>query len=469
MYTAASSLIIFLVNTAGVILITRNLTSEDFGVYGMVVVLTGFAALFVDIGLAQAIIQRPKITHEIVSALFWINLAIATLIALTVAAITPLLVWFYSEPRLAPVNLVMSGTFVLSALRLQHQALLRRHMSFKALSLIDTSALIIGTCAAVFVAYRGFGVWALVVLPIVTQVAGLAGVWVVSGWVPGLPERGHGVRKMLTFGANITGFKTLGYFSRNTDNIMLGYAWGAGPLGLYTRAYSLIMLPVTKFNTPLSGVVTPALSRVAQDPERYRRIYMQMVRVCAVVITPLVSILILTIHATVPLLLGERWLPIIPIFYALAPMCVLQATGAITSWLYFTIGHVDRLLRWSIYNVPFILVAACVGVQYGPQGMALAMSCFFLIRKPIGIAYAAKGTPVRFGEVVWAVSMPILGSGISVLPALGWLRFLGGESGLLLQLFVLTALFAGTYLLLLMATPLGKQHRTSLLRFKKSM
>ena len=103
-YTLAATAFNFLVTVTSTILVTSKLTSEDFGLVAMVTVLTGFATIFLDLGLSKAVIQKPKINHDQVSTLFWINIAVASIIAAIVAAATPILIWIYNEPRLLPIT-----------------------------------------------------------------------------------------------------------------------------------------------------------------------------------------------------------------------------------------------------------------------------------------------------------------------------------------------------------------------------
>lgn len=406
-YTAASTGFNFVVTTISTILVTRELTDEDFGLYGMVLVFTGFASMFVDLGLARAVVQKPEVTHPQVSTLFWINVGIATLLALLVVAATPLVVWFYNEPRLTWINVAMSGLFVVHALGQQHGALLQRRMEFGRTSLIAACASPAGAIAAVIVAFADGGHWALVSLPAVSALFHSAGLWIACPWAPSLPRRGTGVRSMLAFGGNVTASKLIRYFSRNADNAMLGFAWGAGPLGLYTRAYSLMMLPASKMNAPLTNVLVPALSRLKGEPERYARVYLRAVSFVAVPLTGFVSWLLLVSPELIPRLLGQQWGAMTPVFLALGPAALLTCTNAINGWLYLSYGHVERELRWSFVHSPTLLAAMAIGVQWGALGMAVAVSTAFCALKPFSAAYAARSTPVPIGRLLLAIYTPI--------------------------------------------------------------
>ncbi|MEM9881542.1 MAG: lipopolysaccharide biosynthesis protein [Planctomycetota bacterium] len=447
------------VTTVSTVLVTRNLTDEDFGLYGMVIVLTGFASMFVDLGLSRAVIQKPQVNHAQVSTLFWINLGIAVCLAIFVAAATPLIVWFYSEPRLTTINLVMAGLFILSGLGLQHRALLTRRMEYGRLNLIQLAAAPTASLTAVVIAFLGGGYWALVALPAVSQLVTVVGTWIACPWVPGLPRRGAGVRTMLAFGGNVTGFQFINYFARNADNAMLGFAWGAGPLGLYTRAYSLMMLPVSKLNSPLTNVVVPALSRVAGRPETYRNAYRSAIAVSAGLTTPAILFFIVLSPELVPLLLGPQWVSTVPILFALSGAALAGATNAAAGWVYLSWGHTGRMFRWAQLSAVQLFLVLAVSIGHGPLGVALGISIHQLILKIPALAYAVRGTPLRVSDFLGPAAFPTLAALISGAAALGIDRAVPpGSTGPATMLAVKTAIFCGLYAAGLLATPPGRAH-----------
>ncbi|MEM8738121.1 MAG: lipopolysaccharide biosynthesis protein [Planctomycetota bacterium] len=457
-YTAASTFLNFLVTTTGTILITRQLTDQDFGLYGMVLVITGFAALFIDLGLSQAVVQKPEINHDQVSTLFWINLGIATGLSAVVAAATPLIVWFYDEPRIAPINLTLAGVFIISSLGLQHRALLRRRLEFGRLNIIESIVPLLATTVGVALAYAGAGVWALVALPVTSQTMMVLGMWVASGWVPGPPRRRSGVRTMLAFGGNVTGFQFINYFARNADNAMIGYAWGPGPLGLYTRAYSLMLMPVSKMNTPLTNLAVPALSRMQDQPDRYRRAYRNLISLSAGVATPIILFGIAISPELVPLVLGEQWDEIPIIFLALTGAAVHASTNAAAGWIYFSLGHVDRLLRWAMMSIPITLTGMAIGLQFGAIGVALAVSITQLSLKLPSLMYAMKDTMLTLSDFVRPAMVPILGPLLAMGACLWLTAPLDGVEPPMTVLAIKIIVFLSAYAAVLLLTTPGRTH-----------
>jgi len=159
------------------------------------------------------------------------------------------------EPRLTGITLVMAIAFLFAGLSVEHQALLTRQMRFKDLAVVDLTSMFVGVTTTIVNARYGAGYWALALMQVAMAIAYPVGVWTMCSWRPSIPVRGSGVRSILAFGGNLTGFSVFNYFARNLDNILIGRVWGAGALGIYSKAYSLMMLPLQQINGPITDYI----------------------------------------------------------------------------------------------------------------------------------------------------------------------------------------------------------------------
>jgi O-antigen/teichoic acid export membrane protein len=407
MYTVATMALNFFVLATSQYWLTNALAPADFGLFWMVSVIITFSTQFVDLGLSRAVVQNPEINHEQVSTLFWINLAIATVIAMLVAMATPLVVAFYGEPRLAPINLSMSALFVLSGLMLQHKALLQRRMEFGRLNLVAAISPAVGAVTGIIVALMGGGYWALVALTLMTQVSNCIGLWIACSWRPGLPRRGTGVRKMIAFGGHVTVFQFINYFSRNADNLLVGWRWGDVALGFYGKAFNLMILPAGKIMTPLTQVIVPSLARLTDSPEKYRTYFRKALELLATACILPSVLVILVATELFPLIFVSEWDEMVPIFIALGPAAIVTSTASASWWLYLSFGHVERQTYAGIVTLAFTLIAIFCGLPYGPLGMAIAISIARVASNLPYFAYSCKGTPITLKDYVNAVSWPI--------------------------------------------------------------
>src|SRR3984885_6821465 len=198
-WTLASQGAQFVVATVSTVVLARLLAPADFGVVAMVTAVTSLGQAFADLGLSEATIQQPEITHEQVSMLFWINAAIGLALTLITMMLAPVLRWFYREPRLFDIALVMSLTFLIGGLRVQHTALLKRQMRFSALAVRDVISYLVGVPVAIVLAFRGAGYWAIVAMPLATNFTQMTLSWVMVRWLPSPPRRGAKVRSLISF------------------------------------------------------------------------------------------------------------------------------------------------------------------------------------------------------------------------------------------------------------------------------
>ncbi|UCH83937.1 MAG: lipopolysaccharide biosynthesis protein [Candidatus Latescibacterota bacterium] len=396
----------FLLTLSSLAVLARMLTPEDFGLIAMVIVIVGFIGIFKDMGLAMATVQRAEITHDQVSTLFWLNLGISVGIMIVTSALSPLLAWFYKEPRVTQITIVLAAAIIFSGLTVQHQALLRRQMRFAELAVIEIVALFAGAAAAIVGAASGLGYWALVILHVVREIATMVGVWTCCRWRPGAPVRKSGVRGLLSFGAYLTGFNIVNYFIRNLDKMLIGWYWGAAPLGFYNNAYRLLLLPIHQINNPLTSVAVPTLSRLQNQHERYRAYYRRGLTLTVAAGMPIVVFLFVAADKAILTVLGPQWADAVPIFRALGPAAFIGTFNFATGWVYSSLGTTRRMFHWGLIASVFSVIAYVVGLRWGPVGVALAYSILIVLMRYPSILFCFHRSHLRPGDFLVPLARP---------------------------------------------------------------
>ena len=397
----------FFLRMGSTVVLARLLTPQDFGLIAMVTVVTGFVAMFKDLGLSMATVQRAEVNHGQISTLFWINVVLSLGVMLVIAALAPVIAWFYGEPRLTWITLALASAFFFSGFTIQHQALLRRQMRFGTLALIGIICMVVSIVAAIIAAWYGAGYWALVIMQLTGAIVGAIAVWVVCGWRPGLPRRRSGVRKMLAFGGNLTGFRAINYFARNADNLLIGKFWGSGSLGLYSKAYSLLMLPIRQINAPIAAVAIPALSRLQNDPERYRNYYLKAISIIALITMPGVVFMMVMSKELIRIILGSQWEGASPIFSVFAIGAIMQPISNTTGWLFVSQGRSRDMFRWGLIGSTITVVAIIVGLPWGGLGIAVSYTFFGYLGMPLLYWFVGRTGPVRATDIYRTVALPL--------------------------------------------------------------
>lgn len=404
----------FVIQIGSTMILARILTPAHFGLVAMVTAIVHFANFFKDLGLSMATVQKSEISHHQVSTLFWINVAVSVMIAALTAALAPAIAWFYDEPRLTMITISFSIVFVFGGFTVQHQALLERQMRFRTLASIQVLSVLGGAIFAVISALLGAGYWALVIMQGSSALGVASGVWLACNWRPGLPVRNAGVKGMLLFGGNITGFNLVNYFARNADNILIGRFWGATSLGYYSKAYELLMLPIRQINMPISAVAIPTLSRLRDDPVRYEAYYLRALSLITFVTTPLVAFLTVCSEDIIVLLLGSNWRPSGRIFSVLGFSALIQPLYFTQGWLHISAGRSDRYLRWGFISSFCIVMAFVAGLPYGALGVAIAYSVVTWGLVGPGMCYAGRSAGISLKSILLVVYKNLLAGLISI-------------------------------------------------------
>lgn len=437
----------FVLRLVSLMVLARLLGPKDFGLVGMVTAFTGVLVLFRDFGLSVAAVQRPNVTNEQLSTLFWINVAVGSVLAVFTAAMAPFVAAFYHEPRLVGVAGALACSFLLNALGIQHGALLQRQMRFTAISVISLVSLVVSTAIAIGGALAGYGYWALVAMALTQPLFNTVGVWFATRWLPGRPRRGIGIRSMLHFGGTVTLNSIIVYTATNFEKVLLGRYWGADALGLYGRAYQLINIPTGNLNTAVGEVAFSALSRLQDDPPRLKSYFLKGYSLVLAMTMPLTVACALFADDMILVFLGPKWKAAGIIFRLLAPTILVFAVANPMSWLVTSLGMVRRSLKIGLVIAPIMIAAYLVGLPYGPKGVACAYSVVMILWVIPVIAWSVHGTAISLSDVLLVASRPfaasIVAAGCGFIVRSMYAQSLPPLPRLTVETVVLLATFAG--------------------------
>jgi O-antigen/teichoic acid export membrane protein/glycosyltransferase involved in cell wall biosynthesis len=433
------------------VILARLLTPNDFGLVTMV---TTFSLLLVNFGLnglTEAVIQREQINHDLLSTLFWINLGAGAFLTISFAAAGRLMARFYHDPRVGPVAAGISLMILATSLSVLHLALLKRAMLFRDVSLNEIRARLVSVVVSIALGWAGWGYWALVVGAVALPVTSTAGAWLLCRWIPGRPRRLADLGSMLRFALHTYGNFSVNYFSRNVDNLLVGWRFNAQSLGFYKKAYDLFALSAGQLVSSISVVVVSALSRVKRDAAQYRRYLLGAMTVMAFIGMALSADLTLVGTDIIRLLLGPKWAPSGHIFTYFAPGIGMMILYYTHGWIHLSIGRADRWLRWGIIEFAVTFLLFIVALRWGPVGIAVAWTVSFWILTIPALWYA--GRPIALGvrpivSVVWRyfVASLVAGSATAlIVREIPGLPEAAGATGALLRIVVSSLLLGSSY------------------------
>jgi O-antigen/teichoic acid export membrane protein len=345
--------------------LARLLMPEAFGLAAMVVTVTSFVALLVEAGVLTAIVQRPDLQDEHLQSAFVATVAAGVVAAGIVVAISPAVAMFYGQPLLVGLTRVSALGVFAGSFAIVPRAVMVRRMEIGALALIDFGAAVVSVTMMLGMAWAGAGVWALVLAVPATATFLSVAVLATARWRPRLRCSWPTLRPLLGVGLHLLAFSLVNYWARTADNILIGAWLGERELGLYARAYSLVMLPLGEVSTVLWFPMFPVLSRVQHDHAAARAAFLKALGLIALVGFPALLGLSVVAGPFISVLFGPSWLGAVPMLRLLAIVGALQVAVLPLGWLYTSQGRTDRLFRWGLMASSVTVAALAYGAWLG--------------------------------------------------------------------------------------------------------
>ncbi len=391
-----------------IVVLSRLLSPDDYGIFAMAISVIGFLEILRSLGLIEAIVKEPILSDEQLTALWIVNSLTGLGFTLFIVAIAPLMAWFYHDSRVLPIMTALAPTFMIACVSIQHNALLRREMRFKALLTVEVLFVASSVSVSICLAWLGFDYWALVVGTLTGEIVSTILLWLIEPWRPKLPANFAATAKMLRFGLHMQCANILAVIPIKLDNILVGRFFGGANLGIYSRAFNLIMLPIDQLIVSANMVAIPTLSRLRDDPKRFCAYYLKALSIMTHFSLPGSMYLLIMSEEIIALVLGNKWTTAVPIFQVLSLVSFALPIGESHKWVNIALGRGGRMLRISAFvSITFVL-ALFVGLAWGPIGVAASITIsYWLVFLPI-LAFAFKGSPVKYLSVLKTLLKPLL-------------------------------------------------------------
>ena len=269
------------------VVLARLLFPKDFGMIAMIVVFSNFINVFQGLGMGSSIVQKKDLDGDHINSIFWIVTGLGLFLTMLMIGVSPIIAHFYKQPQLLKLSMALGMTFFITSLGIVPRSLFGREMQFKVLSLINIIAVSFAGLLAIFLAFKGFGVWSLIYRQIALVTLGSLLLLIIRKWKPTFSFQWSKIETMFKFGINLTGASFTNYFKRNLDNLLIGKFLGAQALGYYNFSYNIMLYPLGRISGVLSQVFFPALSKIQENLSRIREVYKKATFFISVITFPL--------------------------------------------------------------------------------------------------------------------------------------------------------------------------------------
>lgn len=441
----------FLLQFGSMILVTRILDPRDYGIVAIAVSLNAFASVFNGNGLVSAVIQKKHISHEEQSIVYLYNCLLGLCLTLMLFIFSDVIAEFFAVGELSGVIRLMSLQMVITALGSQFYAHLIRAMNFKVVTLTEFLSTLLGVIVTLTMAYYGYAYWSLVVGYIMTSACKLILSISLTEWRPkwyGLNTSGS---SLFRFGVNVTIADIVSYFSRNSDNLIVGKSIGSDQLGIYSRAYQLMMMPISQVRAPIQKVSFPAMSKLDSSSETYKNYYYNVIIIISFVSMPLAGLFFLKSDSIILLLFGERWIECSDVLQVLAIVAFLQPVASTRGIVMMSSAQTHKMMWVRSIQAICDILGFLVGLKWGILGVAYgyAISTWLTFVPLAWIAYGKTAVKVR--GVIYSCRHALMCAILSIF----LMRYISSDDHVL-QVLLSSCILLTVMVLLILVTDLKK-------------
>ena len=331
----------------------------------MIFVFTGFLKILRDFGLGASVIQKTNPSSKELDSLFWVTIGFGVFVTVVLIAFSSTIASFYELPKLSKLIKVISVAMFLGSVSIIPESLIKKDLDFKSLFFRNIGNLIISGSVTILMAYYGYGVWALIFKEIIFNFLLIIFNFSLVKWRPSFSFSYGSIKSYLNFSLPLFGENSLNYFVRNIDNLLIGKLLGDITLGYYSKAYSLMLLPVRQISGSIANVMFPSLSIIKNDKPKVWVGYMNIVKIVSFVNFPIMISLYFFAKEIVLILFGSQWLEVIPIIKALCFVGSIQSIATLAGSIYNSQGKTKLQFKVGLFSKSIMSTAIVYGLFNG--------------------------------------------------------------------------------------------------------
>ncbi len=414
------------------LILARILAPELYGTVAIVLVFTEILQVFVESGFGTALIQKKDADDLDFSSVFFFNLAMSVLLYVLLFAFAPLISRLYGRPELLKIIRVVGLILIIAGVRNVQQAYVSRNMLFKRFFFSTLGGTVVSAVVGIFMAVKGFGVWAYVTQYLLNNLVGTLILWFTVKWRPVARFSLERLKGLFSYGWKLLVSSLLNIVSDKLRPLIIGYRFSPADLSFYNEGLLFPNLIVDNVNSSIDSVLLPALSQQQDSAEQVKTMTRRAIQISSYIMWPLMIGLFVCAEPLVSLLLGQDWLPCVPfvrifsLYYALFPIHTanLNAIKAM--------GRSDIFLRLEIVkrvlDLVFVVSTVFIGVQAMAYGLLIqGVLCLFINsypnRKLCGYAFSQQLRDIipafllaaAMGLLVWLISLAGFGSLVTLI------------------------------------------------------
>ncbi len=380
------------------IILARLLTPFDYGCIGMLSIFMGLAGVFTDGGFGSALIQKKQPTQTDYSTIFFWNMGVSVLVYVILFVCAPSIARFYKIPLLSSVLRVEGLVLIINAFNVIQNSQLRKKLDFRAISIVTLFTSIIALGTAIWMAHKGFGVWALVALYLISAAIPTAVFWFYVKWRPTWTFSWQSFNGLFGFGFFIFLTNLINSFGQRIQGLLIGKVYNPTTMGYYSKAESTEQLASTSISGIMTQVTYPLYAEVQDDKEALSNMIRRLTMTLAYITFPLMFVLLLCAKPVFVLLYSDRWLQSVPYFQMLCFAGLAGCLQAVNYQAISAIGKSKTMFVWTLLKRVVGIIAVVSGLLfYGIRGLLVGVIINYWFSYFVNISLVSK----HIGYKVW--------------------------------------------------------------------
>lgn len=407
-WEGSTKLLIQIVSWITTIYVARILSPDDYGIVAVSGVFVGILTVITNMGLSEGLINKAEVTQTEKDGIFWLGLIISILLYLILYLIAPIISHFYKMEMLTDIIRVAGVALIYTSLKVVPQAIAMRRMDFRLISLVGVAGQLSSTITVVVLASHGYGAWSLVWSFIVLQAVTI--VFYLT-WLNNFPKfriKIKEISSIVSFGMKMMASSILEFFMYQSDVLIIGLILGQQTIGYYSMALMLATIPMDKFGSIFNKIAFPAISRVKDNREQSRNIFLQMHRYLLTFSYPILVGMLLIADDAVLLLLTDKWKPIIPLLQTLCGINLLRVSGMIIPYTLAGRGRANLVLRYHIVSSIVLPISFLIGTNWGIMGIVYAWVISYPVLYLLLLIFIIRELKIKIAELVKSISAPVI-------------------------------------------------------------
>jgi O-antigen/teichoic acid export membrane protein len=402
------------------LILAKLLTPEDFGLVAVAGMVIEALKIFKDLGLSQALIYRQDDIERASHTMFVLVVGLNLCVFLCAVIVSPLAGRFFNNSAVVPIIAIMASSLIWSSLRAVPDALINKELSFQKLVVPDMVPMVVASIVGIAMAYRGFGVWSLVVRSLIASIGGMALIWPYTSYRPAFQFDRKIAQDLLKYGRHIIGSSVVLVAVYNIDKFFISKFLGVGALGAYAMASQIANLPITQFGHIICRLMFPVFSKMNKEVPVLRESFLKTIYYTAGITFPMAIGIAMYGPDVLEAFYGDKWsaagLPI----QILAGYALFRSLSVIIHEMFKATGRPDLMQFFVIVRLALIGVLGVPALMWlGLPGICGLISATYGIVLVLELYKVAEYLTISFGEILKALSLPLITS-VMLIPAIYW-------------------------------------------------